>query len=276
MEILATRRQFFAQTAVAVLATRLRAAPAAGRKLVIDCHAHAGFGQMLASPSNTIADPDELLRNMAKAGIDQSVIFPIRNTDYAEPNRAIAEMCRRHPDKFIGFGRHDGRTEKGRIAALCEVEVRELGLRGFKLKENATDEIMAAAKALGVPVLYHPPDVPNFVEFARRYPTIDMILAHLGGVTYSKRPESHLEAIEAAKALPNVYLDTSTVMETRYLERAVREVPAEKIIFGSDAPDTDARLEIFKVRMMKLPRQKEEMILGGNLERMLAKTRGRA
>jgi predicted TIM-barrel fold metal-dependent hydrolase len=146
-------------------------------------------------------------------------------------------------------------------------------LRGFKLKENATAEIMEAVAELRVPLIYHPPTVPQFIDFARAYPRVDMILAHLGGVTYSRRPESHVEAIEAAKALANVFLDTSTVLETRYLERAVREVPIEKIIFGSDAPDCDCRLEIFKVRMLKLPRHQEEMVLGGNLQRLLAKAR---
>ena len=272
-----TRRRFLLQAAgLVATATARGAAPLrAQRAPVIDCHVHVGIGETLLSPSTSIADSDEILRNMAKAGIDRSVIFPIRNADYLKPNRAIAEYCRLHPAKYIGFARHDGKEEKGRIMPMARSEILDLGLRGFKLKENVTPEIMDAAAELGVPVLYHPPTVPMFIDFARKYPGVDMILAHLGGVTYSRRPESHVEAIEAAKAFSNVYLDTSTVLETRYLERAVSELPAEKLIFGSDAPDCDSRLEIFKIRMLRLAPSNEALVLGGNLQRLLDKVRPR-
>jgi predicted TIM-barrel fold metal-dependent hydrolase len=69
--------------------------------------------------------------------------------------------------------------------------------------------------------------------------------------------------------LPNLYLDTSGVVFFRYLEQAARELPAEKLLFGSDAPSVDARIELFKIRLLRLPRAKEEKILGGNARRLL-------
>ncbi len=77
-----------------------------------------------------------------------------------------------------------------------------------------------------------------------------------------------------ARRYPNVYLDTGAHMLTRYLELAVRELGPGKIIYGSDEPEVDCRLEIFKVRMLKLPKEQEAMILGGNMPRLLSKYKG--
>jgi predicted TIM-barrel fold metal-dependent hydrolase len=78
-----------------------------------------------------------------------------------------------------------------------------------------------------------------------------------------------------ARRYPNVYLDTGGVVLTRYIEQAIQQLGAGKVIFGSDEPEVDCRLEIFKIRMLKLPNQQEELILGGNLQRLLGKYSGR-
>jgi predicted TIM-barrel fold metal-dependent hydrolase len=54
-----------------------------------------------------------------------------------------------------------------------------------------------------------------------------------------------------------------------YLELAARELPPEKILFGSDGPLVDSRVELFKIRLLKLPREHEAKILSGNVRRLL-------
>ena len=154
-------------------------------------------------------------------------------------------------------------------------ECRELGLRGLKLHGHPGPEILDVVAELGIPILYHPRRVAVYEEIAGAYPSVDFILAHLGS-DLSIDPREHLAAIELAKKFPNVYLDTSTAVITRYLERAVQELPAEKLIFGTDEPEVDVRLEIFKIRVLKLPKAKEELILGGNMQRLLSKYKGGA
>jgi predicted TIM-barrel fold metal-dependent hydrolase len=154
-------------------------------------------------------------------------------------------------------------------------ECHELGLRGLKLHVHPGPEVLDAVAELGIPVIYHPARVALFAEVARNYPTVDFILAHLGADLSSDWRE-HLAGIEMARLHPNVYLDTGAVVLTRYIEQAIQELGPQKIIFGSDEPEVDCRLEIFKVRMLKLPRAQEQMILGGNLQRLLGKYRGKA
>jgi len=268
-----TRRDFLLRAAgvVAGAGELSAASEPVERAPVIDCHVHCGIGQALQAPYSTENPPEHILRNMKLGNIDQCVIFPISNTTYGQANIAIAETCRRFPGKFIGFAKHDALTERFRIRQLLVREVRELGLRGYKSHApQPTKEVLDVVAELKIPMLYHPRQVADLVEIARAYPRIDFILAHLGS-PQSRNPQEHLNAIDAAKRHANIHVETSYVLETRYIERAVGELPAEKILFGSDGPDTNNALEVFKIRMLKLPKAQEELILGGNMKRLLGK-----
>jgi len=99
-------------------------------------------------------------------------------------------------------------------------------------------------------------------------PQASFILAHLGNFA-SHEWREHVRAIEAAKQLPNLYLDTSSVVFVHYLEQAARDLPATKLIFGSDGPLVDARVELYKIRLLKLSAESEALVLGGNIRRLL-------
>jgi len=121
--------------------------------------------------------------------------------------------------------------------------------------------------ALKIPVLFHPPKVADFHMIASAYPQITFMMAHLGSFS-SQNWSEHLAAIDTAKRYPNVYLETSSVILWRYLEMASREIP-EKLIFGSDGPDGDSRVEIHKIRLLKLPKDLERKVLGGTVQRLV-------
>jgi len=222
----------------------------------------------MSAPWTTFADPEITLRRMEEAGIDQAVIFPINNPTYEKANEEIAEICRRYPGKFIGFAKHDPQAEAGRIRALLTREVRELGLKGLKLHRLPTREVLDTVAELGIPILYHPERVANFHMIASAYPQVNFIMAHLGSFASQDWTE-HLAAIDVARRYPNVYLDTSSVVFFKFLEMAVAELGPEKIVFGSDGPEVDCRVELYKIRLLKLPPAAEAKILGGNIRRLL-------
>lgn len=240
------------------------------RAFVIDAHCHAGTGQAMSAPWSTRADVEITLRHMEEAGIDRTIIFPINNPDYEQPNREIARICARYPDKFIGFAKHDPQTEAGRIAGLLRREVRELGLKGLKLHRLPTREVLDVVAELNIPILYHPEKVANFHMIAAEYPQIPFIMAHLGSFA-SQNWTEHLEAVSIARRYPNVYLETSGVVFFKFLELAVKELGAEKIIFGSDGPELDSRVELYKIRLLKLAPAQEALVVGGNIRRLLPK-----
>src|SRR5437868_3267906 len=127
------RRQFF-QRGLAASAS-LVAAPsiihaAEPPRRVIDAHCHAGKGMNFgkddpsAAPWTTFNDPERVIRQADAAGISQTIIFPISNVTYAAANEEIAGYVRRWPNKFIGFAKHDPKTEAGKIRDLLIHEVR--------------------------------------------------------------------------------------------------------------------------------------------------------
>ena len=242
---------------------------------IVDAHCHAGRGmnygksEPLLDPWTTFNDPERVLRQADAAGISQTVIFPISNTTYENANEEIAGYVRKYPGKFIGFAKHDSKTEGGKIRQMLIREVRELGLRGLKLHVVPTEEMLTTCQELRIPILVHPPRVADLVEVVRVWPKINFILAHLGNFA-SRDWREHIRAIEATKALPNLYLETSAVVFFEYLEQAAAEVPADKLIFGTDGPLVDQRVEMNKMSLLKLPRDKAEKILGGNILRLLA------
>lgn len=238
------------------------------KTLVIDAHCHAGKGQEMAAPWSTFADPEVTLRRAAEAGIDRTIIFPINNPSFEKANIELAQIVREHPGKFMGFAKHDPVREAGQIKGLLTREVRELGLKGLKLHHLPTREVLDVVAELKIPILYHPGKVSDFHMLATEYPQINFIVAHLGSFASQDYTE-HLVAIDLAKRYPNVFLETSSVVFFEYLEMAARELPAEKLIFGSDGPLVDSRVELYKIRLLKLPPENEAKVLATNILRLL-------
>jgi len=240
---------------------------------IIDAHCHAGkglnYGKNGSDPWTTFNPPEWTLRRMEEAGIERTVIFPINNTSYQEANVEIASYVRRWPAKFIGFAKHDPKTEAGRIRDMLRYEVRDLGLKGLKLHGQPSLEMVETAAELNIPILVHPDTVDKLVPIVKASPRVAFILAHLGNFA-SHEWREHVRAIEAARELPNLYLDTSSVVFVQYLQQAARELPATKLIFGTDGPLVDARVELYKVRLLKLSAEAEALVLGGNIRRLLS------
>lgn len=273
------RRDFFkgivlSSSLYVARATRSAQTQGKQRPEVIDGHCHAGKGMNYgknnptSDPWTTYNDPRWTLSRAEEVGIDKTIIFPINNITYKKANEEIASYVKRWPDKFIGFAKHDSKTEAGEIRNMLRHEVLNLGLRGLKLHGIPTKEMVETAAELGIPILFHPPNVNDSLEVVESHPEVSFILAHLGCFA-SRNWREHVRAIDAAKRLANLYLDTSSVVFFQYLEQAAHELAAEKLIFGSDGPLVDSRVELYKIRLLRLTKEREQLILGGNILRLL-------
>ena len=63
--------------------------------------------------------------------------------------------------------------------------------------------------------------------------------------------------------------DSSGVRRFDYLVQAVKRAGPRKILFGSDGPWLHPGVELYKIRMLRLPREAEALILGGNAKRLI-------
>lgn len=106
-----------------------------------------------------------------------------------------------------------------------------------------------------------------FATVLSAYPTLRMVLAHMGGYRLWDEVAEHLIGRD-------VYLDTAYTLghlpETDFCDM-VRAHGAEKILFGSDGPWTDAAAEIAWIRRLPLDEGVADAILGRNAQRLLAR-----
>jgi predicted TIM-barrel fold metal-dependent hydrolase len=243
--------------------------------MIIDCHVHAGKGDGLTGPWNTDAPIEPYLRRARAAGIDRAVIFPALHTDYAVANRELARIIAQHPGYLMGFAFVHARRDAGRIRDMVGQAVRGWGFRGIKVHRMdapATREICEVAREFRVPVLYDVVGEAYRMELlAQQYPDVNFIVPHIG--SFGDDFRAHVAVIDQLVRYPNVYTDTAGVRRFDYLVEAVKRASAHKVLFGSDGPWLHPGLELYKIRLLKLPPRDEALVLGGNLLRLIKDAR---
>jgi len=242
-----------------------------GTSVIIDCHCHAGKGDLLTAPWNTDAPLDLYLRRAKAAGIQRTVVMGAFHSDYAKANAELAQLIQRHPNRLIGFAFVHCKRDAGRIHAMVEQATRLWGFRGIKVHGHdamPTREVCEAARALRLPVLMDIVGQAHIIELiATQYPDVNFIIPHLGSFADDWR--AHQQVVDQLVRHPNVYADTAGVRRFDYIVQAIKRADAHKILFGSDGPWLHPGLELHKIRLLRLPPDKEALILGGNILRLL-------
>jgi uncharacterized protein len=243
--------------------------------MIIDSHCHAGKGDGLTGPWDTAAPLGKYLRRASRAGINRTVLFPAFHSDYTVANREVARIVASHPDRFYGFAFVHPDRDRGRVFAMVEVAVRQYGFRGIKVHRydgRITREICETARAFSLPVLYDVMGEVSAVELlAQEYPDVIFIIPHLGSFADDWRAQ--LALIDHLVRHPNVYTDTSAIRRFDLLQEALRRAGAGKVLFGTDGPWLHPGVELAKVRVLGLPAYDEELVLSGNLLRVIAGVR---
>ena len=223
-----------------------------------------------------------LLKNMDEWGIDISVIQPvvIKQSQMRKINEWTASLI---SDRLVCFGGIYPHTDDYK----SDIDfVASLGMKGLKFHAEYQDffvddkrmlKIYDYALSKGLVLLHHggfdPAFPPPFKSSPKRFRNVCdamrggvIIVAHLGGHDEWDDVEEHLAGSE-------VYLDTSMGFEyfphDRF-QRIVEKHGADKILFGSDAPWSNAGAEVEILRSQPLPENDINAILGGNSKRILS------
>ena len=168
-------------------------------------------------------------------------------------------------------------SQAGAAACRAEIDrtVGDWGFRGIKLHAMAdnysandpahVDAVLEAVIRHDVPIWFHTGHLPystpmQIARLAARFPEAKLIIGHLGsGMIY--------DAILCAQARANVWLDIS-LQGAGAVHLACAEVPAEKLIFGSDAPYGDMRSTRRAVETSGLSAADQARVLGGTIAQL--------
>ncbi|MFM7059047.1 MAG: amidohydrolase family protein [Planctomycetota bacterium] len=97
---------------------------------------------------------------------------------------------------------------------------------------------------------------------AARYPQQPFVCAHAGG--------EWEQGLRAIRQQPNIAVETSGFDATAgFVEMAVRELGAERVVFGSHLPSRSLGTELSKVTAARITEDAKCRILGGNFRRLL-------
>lgn len=254
----------------------------AGRDVIWDLHCHL-TGVPGTTPPERMA---KLLEYADRMGIERLCVYmgmalsknpsPQR---LREENDQLLQALAGHQDRVFGFVYVSGEHA---AASLAEIDrcVRDGPMVGLKLwvakKCNAAelDPIIERAAALKAVIFQHTwlktdgstfpgeSSPQDLVELARRHPDVPLICGHTGG-TWEL-------GIRAVRAVPSISIDLAGSDPTSGLvEMAVRELGAERIIYGSDSGGRSFASQLAKVYGAELADEPRRQILAGNLRRML-------
>lgn len=242
--------------------------------MIIDSHTHVDIVPSLGWYDSA----DKLIQRMNDADIAMAAISGYLNFPGPNPNslKTIVAAVEKYPNRLIGYARLDPWFDDDCIRAL-EDAVANFGIRGVKLHPAhytlfpfgpLTVKLVRLAGELGLPVLLHCGDemmcLPYQIDrLAAQCPNTKVILAHIGGFFSGEA------ALNVAKRRENVWVDTSEIPFPNMIRKAVDQLGAEKVLFGSDAPCCDFRLEIMKVKLAGLNFEQEELVFYKNYAQMM-------
>lgn len=259
---------------------------------IIDTHAHvyppsvaSRIARMVSTPEAEVSPSrvmvEGILEAQRRAGISLSVNLPVATkAEHVEGTNAFVKTLPKGILSFAAF--HPDVPDP----ADALRRIKEAGFKGIKfhpefqqftLDEKRMLPIWEEMSALGLIAYLHaggdrnylPPfhtTPKSFVAFARDFPALQIVAAHMGG--YMMWYESELELVGRA----NIYLDTSWLLCHCYGDQAVRLMRrhgVEKILFATDSPWREPIDDVRAFERLALTEEERELILHKNAERLL-------
>jgi L-fuconolactonase len=235
--------------------------PGSGRRLLIcDAQVHAPD-----TPSGVHVpglDPDDLLHEMAVAGVDRVIVVPLAAAggDVGANNGAALKLARRYPSRFAVMGRFEVSTpEQVHRLDGWTSQVGMLGLRMSFAKppdddlfrHDRLDWLWSAAQRNHIPVMLLVPNdmVSKVGEVAAKYPELKLVVDHLGLTPYVVYDEPSvsqaIEPLVRLAAFPNVAVKATALPDSvadpfpfRSLHEPLRRVfeafGPRRLFWGSD------------------------------------------
>lgn len=237
---------------------------------IIDAHC------VIGDPGRGGAAPGVLLENMRRNNVAKAIIVAddaCAAVDNEEGNRTVLNAVEKHQSEFIGFatvnpwyGKKAAEMLRTYVSrGLCGLYFKST-VQGFMPDDKMLFPLLDICEEHSLPVYFHTGTPVNALPFsvmaqAQRYKKVNFILGHMGANDYVG------DAYAAAAACDNIYLETS--LNLTLLIRGAVQKRSERVLFGSGSPRSCLEFELKKVREAVPQQATLNMVLFGNIERIL-------
>jgi predicted TIM-barrel fold metal-dependent hydrolase len=251
------------------------------RMMIWDLHCHLS-GVEGDTPEDRLA---KLIAIADRMGIDRLCVYmgmkwsrePAPETLRIE-NDEVLRAIAKFPERAFGFVYLNPQHVEASLAELerCVANGPMVGVKLWVAKRaNASelDPIVRRAAELKAVIFQHTwfkiggnypgESTPeDFVQLAERHPSVPIICGHSGG-------DWEL-GIRAIRHLKNVYADLAgSDPVAGFTEMAVRELGAERVIYGSDSGGRSFASQLGKVHGSNISEAEKRLIFGENLKQLM-------
>jgi L-fuconolactonase len=280
--------------------------------MVIDSHAHVISRDRARYPLAPLGgaapewldergvDTDELLERMDAAGVSRAVLVQF-GAAHGYDNRYVLDSADEHPERLVAVCALDGQNESvaellSKCLACGAVGVRlRAPDRGPALDWLECENVWRCAAELSVPVAihlmtqHHVAGIALIKERMRQFPSLRVVLDHVGNPPWQADAiDLGLRAVSGLADAANFVVKFSSVNLNRLdaahlnagcvLSRLVQIFGAERIMWGSDAPNTPGDYSHLLQRMRAaatgLSSVEQALIFGGTAARVYPKLQG--
>ena len=229
---------------------------------------------------------EELISRMERAGIDKALTWlqPPYMREINELNSYIYKATKIYPDRILGFGWADPNLGVEKAIDMVKRCVYDYGFYGVKMNgaQNnyfiddpkkalpVIEEIAKTGKILAFHVgadAYEHTHPFRVGKIAKIYPQMNILMVHMGG---AGMPNLSRAAVEVAREYKNITLIGSAVSSKDIL-RAIKELGAKRVCFGSDTPFQPMHVELAKYNALldgEVNDEEKHDIMAGNIARL--------
>lgn len=246
-----------------------------------DLHCHLS-GVAGLTPEDRLGN---LLRYADRVGIERLCVYMGLKwsqdpgpDDLTRQNDEVLRAIARHPDRSFGFVYCSAKHVERSLQELerCVANGPMVGVKLWvadRCQDPRIDPLIRRAAELKAVIFQHTwfktqgnypgestPD--DLVALAQRFPEVPIICGHTGG-TWEL-------GIRAIRAQNNLYADLAGSDPTAGMtEMAVRELGAERVLYGSDAGGRSFASQLGKVHGAQIPAAAKQAIFRDNLHRLM-------
>ena len=247
---------------------------------VIDAHVHQAepASSYVMPASDVNAAIPNIVKTMDKFGIARSIMMGNRAlyADCLDGNREAHEQAKPYRERICGYWVFNPWQVADISDDVLDEEFVDGYYVGFKIlpsywglrhDDAKFTRLWEYADKHCLPILIHTwNDCEPLRNVVPKYPDAIFVIAHCGG-TWGRS-----EAVAIAREFPNVYLETcGTFCEESPLCDAIKDLGAERFVFGTDAAYHNIAYEMGAFLSMPLPDETLKPILGENLKNILKK-----